>query len=109
MSKMKLSIDKKIKNGKYYIEIAVSELTDEERNKITKFGSPEISIEPRRAFYRGKVVEYLPLHDFNQTFIFENVTEANQFERLIRIRIRQALVHLRSLKDNFSKEQQYEL
>ena len=106
---MKLNIDKEIKGGRYYVYIVISELTGEERDKIIKFGSPEISIEPNTAFYKGKYVSKLPLHNFNQTFVFENATDANQFEGIIKNRTRRVLTGLRSFKDNFSKEAEYEL
>ena len=101
---MKLNINTNIEQGKYYVIISVVELSHEEQSQITKFGSPSISILPKNAWYRNSYVDHVPLHAINYKFEFNNEAEAIKFSKEMEIRIKEAVIRLRNLRDNFTHE-----
>ncbi len=106
---MKVRIDKRVEGGKYFVDVSVLELSNEEREKIRKFGSPLVSMEPQRVWYDSHFTFNLPLHDINQSFGFENQALADTFAEKLRERILQALNSLRNKQDTFSSSEAYEL
>ena len=106
---MKIEIDKNIKEGKYSESVSILEILPQEREQILKFGSPVISLEPRSAWYQRDIVKKIPLHDFKPVFSFSSEEEANEYIRIIKERIIDAVKQLKNRKDNFSKKEEYEL
>lgn len=109
---MKLKISKKIENGSYKVDIEVINFTQEEQSKISKFGSPAISIAPKsilRGYPVSRSISVLPIHSINNTFTFSEEEEADKFVDDMAKRIQEAMDKLRKKEDNFSAQKEYEL
>lgn len=106
---MILKIDKKIEGGSYRVEIAALSFTPEEQQKITTFGSPLISIAPKNFFNGNTFLTSLPIHIINHSFTFNDEAIADKFVIDIKQRIKDGMNELRSKKDGFTEEKEYEL
>jgi DNA primase catalytic subunit len=107
---MKLSINQEIRGGRYYVQISVLELSDDERERILKFGAPMISIEPQVVLSpERKRLTALPLHQIDRAFVFLDEESAKNFSILIKERVKEAIHNLKSIKDDFSKNEEYEI
>jgi len=100
---MKLIFQKRVDDGKYYVNIFISEFTETEVDNIKKFGSPEISINPQKIYRRGLgLVEKLPIHDLSYDYQFNDAESAEEFIGEMTKRIKVAAIALKSQKDDFS-------
>lgn len=106
---MKLVANKQLLNGTYNVSLAITEILPEERTNILKFGAPLISIAPQRAINRNVYVTSLPLHEINHSFSFGTETQATNFINDMKNKISSAVGILKSKKDEFSKQEEYEL
>jgi len=104
---MKVAISKEVKDGSYLVRISVQELSEEEREKILKFGAPDIDVQANNL--RGDWISNLPLHKIDEIFSFDSEEEADIFATEIKNKMTHALNDLRSLKDNFSSADVHEL
>ena len=110
---MKLRIEKKLEDGEYRIDIETSAFTQDEQQKIDKFGSPVVSLDPKHVFERNNqgtfiIQTSLPIHAFNHSFTFKVEHEAEVFVQSMTDRIREAITDLKSRTDHFTGENEYE-
>ena len=102
---MKLQIDKRVENARYYLTISLKDLDREDQQQMQKFGSPMVSIYPKEALYNDKWTTELPLYDFYATFEFVSSDAAEEFLIEMKERIKSSIDYLRSQKDTFSKQE----
>ncbi len=102
---MKLQIDKRIENAKYYLTISIKDFSVEDQKQMQKFGSPMVSIYPKEALYNNEWTTELPLYDFHATFEFISSDAAEEFLIEIKERVKYSVDYLRSQKDTFSKQE----
>ena len=109
---MKYKIVKRLEGGRYYVQITALEFTAEEREKITRFGSPRVSLAPKTVTRRTpsglRSAVSLELQDLADTFAFSVEEQATVFADEMNERIRSAVAQLKSYKDQFSNDQEYE-
>ena len=105
---MKFIFENKLKEGKYYVGIRVTEILPEEKEKFLIFGVPRISILPKTVRYRGIRSSTLPLNEIRNVFVFDDEKEASAFSQTIKERIKSTIETLKNLTDEFSKEEQEE-
>jgi hypothetical protein len=105
---MKIAIEKSVTSGAYYVKIVVKEISEDERLKIKKFGSPKVSLDPSSVLHNGQSVKNLSLHEINHYFLFFDQAEADQFAEIMRARLKKAADELRAKVDSFSGTQEYE-
>lgn len=108
---MKLNVKQELRDGKYTVYLSISEILPTEREKIQKFGSPQISLEPKRVLItrpEPKFVTTLPLHEINHPFIFNTEAEARSFLAVMKSRIAAGISSLKLRNDTFTKEETYE-
>lgn len=101
---MRLVIEKKLNSGKYNVSISVSDYTEDEIDRLSKYGSPFISIEPRSAYFNRQYTNAIPITDLNMTFTFEEEQQATNFSDNIKQRISKAISQLKARTDKFSGE-----
>jgi hypothetical protein len=106
---MKLKVDKTIDGGSYKVIVVAVSFTPDESSKISKFGSPLISIAPRTFFNGRSTLRALPIHTINHSFVFDKEEEADQFVTNIKERIQSAMEELRGKEDKFTEEKEYEI
>ena len=102
---MKLQIDKRVENAKYYLTLGIKEFTKQDQEKMQKFGSPMVSIYPKEALYDGEWTSELPLYNFHATFEFSSSEAAEEFLIEIKERVKYSIDYLRSKKDTFSQQE----
>jgi len=102
---MKLQIDKRVENAKYYLTIGIKDFSVEDQQQMQKFGSPMVSIYPKEALYNDEWTTELPLYDFHATFEFISSDAAEEFLIEIKERVKYSVDYLRSQKDTFSKQE----
>lgn len=98
-------VQKNIDNARYYISVSLREFAKEDQQKMQKFGSPLISIQPKEALYDGSWTSELPLYDFHVTFEFDSSNEADEYLVELKERIKQGLDYLRAQQDTFSEKE----
>jgi len=107
---MKVIIEKRLEAGKYFVRIDISDYTNDEVEKIKKFGSPRISVAPKFVYLRNEGTKStLPLHNMNYDFEFNLEHEAIAFVETMTGRIKNAVLILKNMKDNFSGKNELEL
>lgn len=89
--------------------VSVIDILPEEKEQILKFGSPLISLAPKSIWYQKGIAKEIPLHDFSPVFVFAEEDEANEYVKIIKGRIIDAVKQLKNRKDNFSKKEEYEI
>src|SRR3989338_2113366 len=106
---MKLKIEKKLEGGVYKVEVHASSFTTDEIQKMSKFGSPTISILPLTTWHAGSLVNRLPVHALGNTFQFDKEEKADKFVSDMQARVKAAMEELRSKTEKFTVNQEYEL
>src|SRR3989338_9041156 len=106
---MKLVIDQRLDGGVYKVKIAVSDFTASEQEKISKFGSPIISVSPQHIWTGRENIRTLPIHALGHTFTFDDEEKADKFVADMQTRIKDAIETLRSKEDKFTDRKEYEL
>jgi hypothetical protein len=110
---MKLKIEKKLADGSYTVDVETLQFSADEQNRIEKFGSPMVSLEPKIVTVRRPAGGFVTLtsiaiHALNHTFNFNNENEAEDFVRQMTDRIRTAITELKNKRDDFTGEKEYE-
>jgi len=106
---MKLTIQKKLENGKYYVNISTTDFDQIELENMKKFGSPMISILPIRIRRNGIMREELPIYDLSYDYPFDDIDLATKFVTEMTKRIKQAAEKLKYSKDDFSGTEEINL
>jgi len=106
---MKLKIEKILTDGNYMVHVETLDFNLDEKNKISKFGSPLIALEPKFVNTpRGRRGE-VPVHAISYNFNFDNEGDADNFVNIITDRIKQAMNDLRAKEDRFTNTSEYDI
>ena len=110
---MKLKVKKTLIHGKYLVNVETFDFTEEENQKMRKFGAPNVELLGQRVI-RGEAgdrnfVDTLALNDIKDIFLFNDELQALNFATQIRTEIEIRLSELKSKNDSFTDEDVYEL
>lgn len=105
---MKIHVHKTLKTARFYLTITATSFTQEEKEKMSTFGSPFVSIAPKKMLYHNQWVDQLPLYDFTVTCDFASQAEADQYLIEIKERLKNSVSSLRSMQDTYSDKEEHE-
>ncbi len=106
---MKVVIEKNLKAGSYLVNVEITEYSEDEIDRVKRFGAPSISIAPETIYYNGRARSVIPVTSLNTSFQFSDEQSAEDFIKLLKSRIKSAVDELKGKTDNFSGRDEIEL
>ena len=99
---MRVKISKNIRRGEYFVALQTLDFNPEEKEKLDKFGSPEIDFDSDGLGSRK-------LEDLDVSIKCESSEEAEEFIFQTKEKIKEKLNQLKDKIDTFSGEEEVEL
>jgi len=100
---MKLTVNRQLSAGLYYVSFTVSDFSDEERKKMESFGVPSINL--RYTLSTGATAEtQTAITNINGQLkaYFRSQKEATEYETSVRNQVTSSINWLRNQKDDFT-------
>lgn len=99
---MRVKISKNIRRGEYFVSLQVLDFSPEEKEKVEKFGSPQIDFDSDGLGTRK-------LEDLDVSIKCESPKEVEEFIFQTKKKIKEKLAQLKDTIDTFSGEEEVEL
>lgn len=99
---MRLKVSKSIRGGEYFVTLQALDFNPEEKDKLEKFGSPEVDFDSNGLGSRK-------LENLEVSVKCESPEQAEEFVLLTKNKIKEKLSQLKDMIDTFSSEEEMEL
>jgi len=103
---MKVTVNRSLKGGVYYVSFKVGEFTPEERERMEKFGVPGLTVLNGPPTNRAQGVAYLNSMNPSNAAGFGTEIEAKGYETKILDQMRKMMASLRDKKDDFTSAEE---
>ena len=103
---MKIKVNRVLSQGSFRINFEVSDFTSDEYAKMASFGIPMISM--RLSHGGASTVTAIPINQITKSIeaSFSSQEAAKQYEDQVLTQLRNSMIRLRDLKDDFSSSQE---
>lgn len=100
---MKFLLLQEIRQGKYYVKVALKEFTDVDQNKAKTFGMPVLNIR-----HEAGPITLVPINQLASypQYGFNNQVDANNYATKLKNDIHILKNNWENLKDNWSKQEE---
>ena len=105
---MKLTVNRRLSEGYYYVSFDATDFTPEELQKMDRFGIPQVPLKSGGGPGKGISSIVVPLNQLTGRYNagFRTEDEAKKYEELVIKQIRDSVQRLREAEDKFTSSQE---